>query len=88
MAAMLSHLYLDRCEPKRILQLLTTWLEKDESQIVKVNSMQAIAEVTGGCRSLRETVVRTIERAVREGGPAVRGRGRRILHELHQGDGT
>ncbi len=77
-AQMLPRLPLTRREIKSAFSLLREYL-KGRSAIVKVCAMQALAELALRDPGLGAPVRSIIETACREGTPAMRARGRRLL---------
>jgi hypothetical protein len=55
----------------------------DRSKIVKTFAMQALADLAEADPALRPRVAVLIEGLVREGSPAVRSRGRKLLDRLN-----
>jgi hypothetical protein len=62
-------------------EVLLRYVE-DRSKIVKTFAMQALADLAEVDPTLRQRVVTLIERLTREGSPAVKSRGRRLLDRL------
>jgi len=81
LAQMIPRLALDDAEREKAVALLTAFLE-DESRIVQVNAMQALADLAAGDRALRREVVPLVQRLMETGSPAVRARGRKLLAKL------
>ena len=81
LAQLLPRLLLDEEEREEAWSLLESFLE-DESKIVQVNAMQAMADLTAGDESKRPRAVRLIRRHMEGGSPAVQSRGKRLLVEL------
>ena len=63
------------------VEVLLRYLE-DSSKIVKTFAMQALADLAEADPTLRPRVVPLIEDLTREGSPAIRSRGRRLLDML------
>jgi hypothetical protein len=80
-AQMLPRLTLNGREERKAVQLLLRYLD-DDSRIVKVSSMQALADLAGRNPLLEPRVVPLLKRLTRTGSPAMRSRGRRLLHAL------
>ena len=54
----------------------------DRSRIVKTFAMQALADLAKQDAGLRPEVIRVLEAQTRTGGPAMQGRGSKLLHRL------
>ena len=72
-------------ERRRVRDILWTYLA-DESKIVKTFSMQALADLAEIDADLREPIVRELEELTRNGSPAMRSRGRKLLAKLKNKD--
>jgi len=81
LSLMLARLRLDDGDRRRVLAILDDHLQ-DESRIVKVNAMQALAELGLRYEDLRKHAVEQLERLTREGSPAMKARGRKLLKAL------
>ena len=80
-AQLLPRLDLDDRDVDRAVERLSGFLD-DESRIVRVNAMQALADLALAQPRLREPVRGLIEDAMEEGAPAVQARGRKLLAAL------
>ncbi len=85
-AQMLPRLSLDAAELEEALAILEGYLQ-DESRIVKVNAMQALADLAVYEERLRQRIVPLLEHLTETGSPAMRTRGRMLLERLRR-DGT
>jgi hypothetical protein len=83
-AQMLPRLRLDQDEVETVVTILMECLE-DASSIVKTSSMQALADLAMSHHDLRPRVIPLIQRLTREGTPAMRSRGRKLLARLMPG---
>jgi hypothetical protein len=81
---MLPRLRLDQDEVETVVTILMEYLE-DASSIVKTSSMQALADLAMSHHDLRPRVIPLIQRLTREGTPAMRSRGRKLLARLMPG---
>jgi HEAT repeat protein len=77
-AQMLSRLRLGGREERQAFQILLHYLE-DESRIVRVSSMQALADLALQDPMLNPRVVPLLKKLTRTGSAAMRSRGRRLL---------
>jgi hypothetical protein len=82
-AQMLPRLTLDRREERKAVQLLLRYLD-DDSRIVKVSSMQALADLAVRNPLLRPRVVPLLKRLTKTGSAAMRSRGSRLLHAFEK----
>jgi HEAT repeat protein len=80
-AQMLPRLKLDADEQARIVEILLTYLN-DQSRIVKVAALAALAEFARRDARLRDSVTALLNEAVAEGSPAVKARARMLLADL------
>lgn len=81
LAQMIPRLPLDAAEREEAVALLGGFLD-DESRIVQVNAMQALADLAAGDRELRREVVPLVQHLMETGSPAVKARGRKVLARL------
>jgi len=79
LAQMLGRLQLSGSDRKRAAGILLRWLDESDSQIVKVNSLQALTELSRGHRGLSSDITPLLHECARSGGPAVRARARLLL---------
>ena len=80
-AHMIPRLTLSPRERATAVRILLSYLG-DRSNIVKVFSMQALADLAGGDATLRDRVVGIIGDMMKTGSPAVKSRGRKLLKRL------
>lgn len=80
-AQLLPRLDLDDGDVDRAVAVLEGFLD-DESRIVRVNAMSALADLALAHPRLHEPVRRRIEDAMADGIPAVQARGRKLLSAL------
>ena len=78
LAQMVPRLRLTQRERAAAVELLTGYL-RDQSRIVQVCALQALAELAQDDAALRPRVRRLLERGARSGSPAVRARARKLL---------
>ncbi|MHC4527566.1 MAG: hypothetical protein ACYS29_06805 [Planctomycetota bacterium] len=81
-AQMFSYIETNKKERDVIVRILLSYIENDESKIVKTFSMQTLADFAQRDEQLRPKVVRLIERLMRTGSPAVKSRARKLLGRL------
>ena len=80
-AQMVSRLDLSRAERRRVVDLLTEYLQ-DESKIVRTFSMQALADIAERDADLRPSILMQLQELTRTGSPAMQSRGRKLLARL------
>jgi hypothetical protein len=80
-ALMIGRLELDRAGRRRAVALLKRWIE-DESRIVQVNSLQALADLSKRDPGLRSRTIALINSKIKDGPPSIRARGRKLLKQL------
>jgi hypothetical protein len=81
LAAIAPRLWLDAAERKLASLLLRGYLD-DRSSIVRTFALQGLAELAERDLSLRGGVIALLRGAVRDGTPAMRARGRKLLARL------
>lgn len=77
-AQMLPRFNLTKRERARVFSILLTYLE-DESRIVKTFTMQALADLAMQDSSYATRVRDLLNRLIRQGSPAMRSRGKKLL---------
>ena len=75
---MLPRLTLSKSELKTAVETLLGYLG-DKSAIVKTFAMQALADFAEREISLREPVIKVLEKCTETGSPAMKSRGRKLL---------
>ncbi|MEW6508197.1 MAG: hypothetical protein AB1432_10675 [Bacteroidota bacterium] len=81
-ARILGYLKLTPKEKELAAGYLFDWLKRDSSIIVKVMSMQTLAEFAGMDKKFLKPVLVEIDRQMINGEPAVKARGRKIIRYL------
>jgi hypothetical protein len=82
-AQMLSYLRLSRSESKKAEALLSSWLGGEESsRIVKVMSLQALADLAKKDKTIRSMVLERLDQFKRTGTPAIKARSRKLVEQL------
>ena len=84
LAVMVPRLALRAKERQAAIAALHRYLE-DRSSIVKAFALQGLAELAGTDPTMRAGVIETLREATRNGTPAMRARGRRLLGRLEAG---
>ena len=80
---MLPRLKLTKTERKRVFGLLLTYLE-DKSRIVKTSTMQALADIAIQDNTYLNEVKRLLRSLIKEGSPAMKTRGKKLLLALEK----
>jgi hypothetical protein len=81
-AQMFPRLKLSSGERKKIIAMLFSWVAEDASGIVRVMSLQALADLSRVEDSVRKRLLPLLAEMARKGSPALRSRSRRLLREL------
>jgi len=84
-AQIVPRLELNEDERLHVVGILISSLD-DQSKIVNTFAMQALADLIKDDRTLRPAILPLLEEKTRSGSPAVRSRGRKILHDLSEMD--
>ncbi len=87
-AQMFSHLEVSAQERAEIVRILLLYLDTDKSKIVKVCSMQSLANLSQNDEVMRHKVVRKLEEIVEAGSPAMVSRAKKLLAKLSSGETT
>ena len=81
-AQMFSYLEVSRVERDEMVKVLLSYLDTDRSKIVKVFSMQTLADLAEKDELIRPKVVRKIEEILETGSPAIVSRAKKLLPRL------
>jgi len=81
-AQILSYMQLTKTEVDHVYDVLSKWSKKDKSQIVRVNSMQAIADIALVHSYLKPKTYILIINLIKNGSPSIRSRGKKLLEKL------
>jgi hypothetical protein len=84
LAVMVPRLPLNAAERELAISSLNSYLE-DRSSIVKTFALQGLADMAQDDSSIRPRVVETLREATRNGTPAMKARGRKLLLRLERG---
>ncbi len=79
---MFSYLEVSTQERAEIVRILLFYLDADRSRIVKVCSIQALADLAERDESIRPTIVRRLQEVIVSGSPAMANRAQKLLHRL------
>lgn len=80
-AQMVTRFNLDNQELNRVIHFLFKFLE-DDSKIVQVNSLQALADLAEKNQELIPKVMRVLEEKTETGSPAVKNRAQKLILKL------
>jgi len=81
-AQMFSCLELNNTEKELIVDLLFSWLEKSNSNIVRVNSMQTLSDLAEENRELRSLFLEKLQEIIENGSPSMVSRGKKLIKKL------
>ena len=72
----------------KIIRILLSYLDTDKSKIVKVCSMQTLANIAEKDEVISPKVVKKLEEVVEAGSPAMVNRAKKLLVKLSSGPRT
>ena len=81
-AQMFSCLELNKTEKELIVNQLFSWLEESNSNIVRVNSMQALSDLAEENSELRSLVLEKLQEIIQIGSPSMVSRGKKLVKKL------
>ncbi|MCP4705655.1 MAG: hypothetical protein GY865_13730 [candidate division Zixibacteria bacterium] len=81
-ALMLSYMQLTEKEASAVFIELSNWAINNKSQIVRVNSLQALADIALKYSHLKSKIYILINDQIRNGSPSIRSRGKKLLEKL------
>ncbi|MFQ6128893.1 MAG: hypothetical protein ACE5QW_08345 [Thermoplasmata archaeon] len=79
---MISYLELDETERDTVIQIQLDYIETNKSNIVKVFSMQTLANLAEKDDAIKSGVIEKIKETMEKGSPAVVNRGRKPIDRL------
>ena len=83
-AQMFSYLKTNKKERNKIIRILLSYIDNSKSRIVKVCSMQALADLAEKDESIRSKIVKKLEGIVKTGSPAMISRGKKLIDRLKE----
>jgi len=83
-AQMLPRLDLHKEEVPQIFDLLMHWIESSNSRIVKVNSLQGLADIAEKYPDFKALVISKVEDVIVNGSPAMVSRGKKLIRKLSE----
>ena len=81
-AQMFSYLEIDGTEKEQIVSILLSYLDTTKSKIVKVFSIQTLADLAEKDEVLRPVVIRKLEEIMATGSPAMISRAKKLIGML------
>ncbi len=84
LAQMFSYLELNRRERNAVVEILFSYIDNTKSNIVKVLSMQTLAELAEKEKKLKHKILKKIKEMVKTGSPAVVNRGTKLINRLKE----
>jgi len=81
-AQMFSYLKISKMERDRIIKILLSYIDNSKSRIVKVCSMQTLADLAEKDATIRSEIVRKLKKIVKTGSPAMVSRGKKLIDRL------
>lgn len=81
-AQMFSYLRLTKKEREKVILILFSYIDGTKSNIVKVFSMQTLAELAEQDDNLKPKVLKKIKKVIKSGSPAVLNRGKKLILRL------
>jgi hypothetical protein len=81
-AQMIPRLELDAAERERAIAILESYLD-DESKIVQVNALQALADLSEGDEQLQRRFFPILTEYAEQGSPALKARVRKLLKKIN-----
>ncbi len=81
-AQMFSYLSLTPKERSRVAKVLLSWIENEKSNIVRVMSLQTLADFTKQDKKIKNQVMPLLQEYIMSGSPSLRSRSARLLKEF------
>jgi len=78
-AQMFSYIETSKIERNKIIKILLSYIETDESKIVKTFSMQTLADFAEKDEQIKPRMINLIKGMIKNGSPAIISRGKKIL---------
>ncbi len=82
-AQMFSYIKTNKTECGKIIKILLSYIETDESKIVKTFSMQTLADLAEKDEQIKPKIVNLIKEMIKNGSPAIISRGKKLLKQLN-----
>ncbi len=75
---------INKKERNKIIRILLSYIDNSKSRIVKVCSMQTLADLAEKDESIRSKIVRKLKEVVKTGSPAMVSRGKKLIDSLKE----
>jgi len=82
-AQMFSYIKINKTERDKIIKILLSYIETDESKIVKTFSMQTLADLAKKDEQIKPKIINLIKGMIKNGSPAIISRGKKLLKQLN-----
>jgi hypothetical protein len=83
-AQMFSYLELNKKEKNSVIQVLFSYIDTTKSNIVKVFSMQTLANLAEEDKRIKTRILKKINEVVKTGSPAAVNRGKKLIDQLEK----
>lgn len=81
-AQMFSYIKINRKERDKIIKILVSYIKMTDSNIVKVFSMQTLADFAEKDQGLNLRIIKLVEEMMEQGAPSVISRGKKLIKRL------
>lgn len=81
---MFSYIETSKIERNKIIKILLSYIETDESKIVKTFSMQTLADLAEKDEQITPKIINLIKGMIKNGSPAIISRGKKLLKQLNE----
>ncbi|WP_028856256.1 hypothetical protein [Psychrilyobacter atlanticus] len=81
-AQMFSYIKIDKTERNKIINILLSYIKTTDSNIVKVFSMQTLADFAEKDQQLQPQIVKLIRQMMEQGTPSIVSRGKKLINRL------
>lgn len=81
-AQMFSYIKIDKTERDKIIKILLSYIKTTDSNIVKVFSMQTLADFAEKDQQLNPQIMKLIKEMMKKGSPSVISRGKKLINRL------
>jgi len=84
-ALIISYLELNKFEAEKVFSVLSYWTNNDESKIVKVNSLQALTDISLQNSNIKSKTKNLIKDQMKTNTPSIIARSKKLLKKLEDG---
>lgn len=81
-AQMFSYITLTSKERTLVSKILFSWLENEKSNIVRVMSLQTLADLSKQDRAIQRKIIPLLQKFLNHGTPSLKSRSRKLLKEV------